>query len=157
MQKHHISCVFCHVYWHIGYMTPISHRPLAFASPGWASYLSWCRHSSPLRQRKTTCSGGLSLCGTLPEASAGRRRAPWPCGQFGLLSRSTCQTAGSTWHSPWCVCVCVCVQTGLETDYTGVNSLHTPTGATHSHYFISFTNRFCNTDTNTHLLLMQQK
>jgi len=81
------------------------------ASPMWASCLSWCHRSNPRRRRKRTCSGGLSLCGNLPGASVGRWWAPRPCGPSFSPSQSTCQPAGNTWCSPWCVL----------TDYTGIH------------------------------------
>lgn len=81
----------------------VSHRSRASASPRWGSCPSWCRRSSPRRRRRTTCSGGRSPCGSRPAASAGATWAPWPCCRPGSASQSTCQPAGSTWRSPWCV------------------------------------------------------
>lgn len=63
---------------------------------------SWCHRSSLPRQRRTTCSGGRSLCGNPPGASVGRSPSPWRRGLPCSPSRPTCPAGGSTRHSPWC-------------------------------------------------------
>lgn len=98
---HLVICMF--VSWPLS-LSGVSRQSPESASPRWVSCLSWCRRSSPQRQRRRTCSGGLSLGGSLPAASVGRRWAPWPGGPSCPPSQSTCPPAGCTWRSPWCVC-----------------------------------------------------
>lgn len=64
---------------------------------------SWCHHSSLLRQRRTMCNGGPSLCGNPPGASVGRSPAPRRRGLSCSPSPPTSRAGGSTRRSPWWV------------------------------------------------------